>query len=118
MREKDLLLKCIDYINSDISSYSDMIDTFKKIGFTDKELYIYKIKDLYTEYYDLKIINENEYWQLCNKVADYIREDFLKQEDKSKGILSAICRKYNMYINDYLYIEGYNSFEELLEDLK
>ena len=46
-----------------------MIDTFKKIGFTDKELYMYKIKDLYTEYYDLEIINENEY---CNIVSDKV----------------------------------------------
>lgn len=118
MREKDLLNKCINYINSGISSYSDMIEIFKKIGFTDRELYIYKIKDLYSEYYDLKIIDENEYWKQCNKIADYIKQDFLMEEKKNKGVLSAICRKYDMNINDYLYVEGYNEFEELLEDLK
>lgn len=118
MREKDLLLKCIDYIDSDISSYSDMLDTFKEIGFTDKELYLYNIRDINFEYYDLEEIEEEEYWKLCNEIANYIKEDFKALQDKNKDNLKAICEDYNMEMEDYLYVEGYNEFEELLEDLK
>ena len=118
MREKDLLLECISYIDSNISSYYDMLDTFKEIGFTDKELYLYGIKDINFEYEDLKAINEEEYWKLCNEIANYIKEDFKALQDKNKNNLKAICEDYNMDLESYLYVEGYNDFDELLEDLK
>ena len=45
-RKSTLLKSCISYIDTSISSYSDMLETFKNIGFTDKELLYYGIRDL------------------------------------------------------------------------
>jgi len=44
-REQELLNKCITYIWEHIESYSDMINTFKKLGFTEKELVDYDLRD-------------------------------------------------------------------------
>ena len=48
-RNYELLCKCIDYIDEHIESYSNMIDTFKKLGFTDEELEEFNIRN-----YDLE----------------------------------------------------------------
>ena len=44
-RIEELLNACISYIDSHIESYSDMIDTFKELGFTDDELIEFNIRD-------------------------------------------------------------------------
>ncbi len=44
-RHYELLKHCIEYIDEHISSYSDMIDTFKRLGFTDDELIEFDIRD-------------------------------------------------------------------------
>lgn len=48
-RNYKLLCNCVDYINEHIESYSEMIDTFKRLGFTDEELEEFGIRD-----YDLE----------------------------------------------------------------
>ena len=44
-RQEELLMKCISYICEHIESYSDMIDSFKRLGFTEQELIDYDIRD-------------------------------------------------------------------------
>ena len=55
-REQELLNKCITYIWEHVENYYDMIDTFKKLGFTEKELVDYDLRDYYVEE-QLNIIN-------------------------------------------------------------
>ena len=51
-------------------------------------------------------------------IADEIHKEFKNSEDKSKDTLKSICDKHNITVNDYLYVDGYNSFEELIDELK
>lgn len=44
-REQELLNNCISYIWEHIESYSDMIDTFKRLDFTEEELLKYHLID-------------------------------------------------------------------------
>ena len=45
-RNLKLLLKCISYIKLEDSNYLEMIKTFKSLGFTNKELLQFNIRDL------------------------------------------------------------------------
>lgn len=65
----------------------------------------------------LEDINIVEEWKSAEEIADKIKAEFLKSNDKSEDALSKICEKNNMNINDYLYIEGYQDFEEFVAEI-
>lgn len=48
-RQEDLLYSCIGYIMEIVNSYSETLEVFKRLGFTDEELLDYGIRDLDTE---------------------------------------------------------------------
>ncbi len=52
------------------------------------------------------------------KIADAIHMEFKKSKDKSEKALKKICDKHNMTVSDFLYVDGYMSFEELIDELK
>lgn len=71
-RERELLNECITYIWEHIGSYSDTIDTFKKLGFTEKELVGYGLRD-----YNYEIVS---------KGIDELQSNLQFKEDKRKGV--------------------------------
>ena len=48
-RQEELLYSCIGYIMEVVNSYSETLEVFKRLGFTDEELLDYEIRDLDTE---------------------------------------------------------------------
>ena len=55
-------------------------------------------------------------WEKLDLLADKIKQEYLKT-NKSKKELEKICEKHNIILEDYLYIEGYNDFSELKEEV-
>ena len=44
-RCEELLCACISYIDENIESYTEMLDTFRKLGFSEEELDYFEIRD-------------------------------------------------------------------------
>lgn len=58
-RCEELLCACISYIDENIESYTEMLDTFRKLGFSEEELDYFEIRD-----YNLEMdLEEQEYEQ-------------------------------------------------------
>ena len=58
-RYEELLCTCISYIDENIESYTEMLDTFRKLGFSEEELDYFEIRD-----YNLEMdLEEQEYEQ-------------------------------------------------------
>lgn len=60
---------------------------------------------------------DDEEWERLGKIADKIHAEFMKSEDKSEEALRKICDKYNMDLEGYLFVDGYYTFEELVDDV-
>lgn len=53
-----------------------------------------------------------------DKICDIIHESFTKLEQKDIKSLEDICKSNNMQLDDYLYNQGYEDFEEYVRDLE
>lgn len=62
--------------------------------------------------------NKGVHADIAGETADKIHEEFRNAKDRQRETLEKICEKYNTGVQDYLYVDGYGDFDDLIEDLQ
>jgi hypothetical protein len=62
--------------------------------------------------------NKDVHADIAGETADKIHEEFRNAKDRQRETLEKICEKYNTGVQDYLYVDGYGDFDDLIEDLQ